>query len=129
MSKCMGWHVLSSSNHLGCGPVDPLGCGTGCLLSAPTGDRVIAVRCGHGEDAEDRVSSATSVWVGSQRGMANGDSGSVLYQEGKWQGVPGEIWWILFRFSDKDLIYESHFRFLPACSCFRVGRSEPAGKG
>jgi len=40
LSKCTGWQVLSSSTfHLGCGPVEPLGNATGCLLASPTGDR------------------------------------------------------------------------------------------
>merc|ERR1711881_255024 len=45
LAKCTGWQVLSaSSHHLGCGPVEPLGNATGCLLANATGDRFISVR-------------------------------------------------------------------------------------
>ncbi|KAH1026766.1 mediator of RNA polymerase II transcription subunit 17 isoform X1 [Dendroctonus ponderosae] len=45
LAKTMGWQSLANSNHLGSGPVDPLGNATSCLLASPTGDRIIAVRC------------------------------------------------------------------------------------
>jgi len=45
LAKCTGWQVLSSSTyHLGCGPVEPLGNATGCLLANCVGDKFIAVR-------------------------------------------------------------------------------------
>ena len=45
LAKCTGWQILSaSSHHLGCGPVEPLGNATGCLLANPSGDRFISVR-------------------------------------------------------------------------------------
>ena len=45
LAKCTGWQVLSSSTyHLGCGPVEPLGNATGCLLANSVGDKFIAVR-------------------------------------------------------------------------------------
>ena len=45
LAKCTGWQVLSSSTqHLGCGPVEPLGNATGCLLANPAGDKFVAVR-------------------------------------------------------------------------------------
>ena len=91
LSKCTGWQVLSSSNNLGCGPAEPLGCGTGCLLSAPAGDRLLAIRCGHGGDeGEDEAPPTASVYVGTERGEeANGSS--ALYGQGKWTGVPGKL--------------------------------------
>lgn len=34
-----------SISYLGTGAVEPLGNASSCLLSSPTGDRIIAVRC------------------------------------------------------------------------------------
>lgn len=45
LAKTMGWQALGNSNHLGSGPVEPLGNAASCLLASPTGDRIIAVRC------------------------------------------------------------------------------------
>lgn len=45
LAKCMGWQFLANSSHLGLGTVEPLGNASSCILSSPTGDRVIAVRC------------------------------------------------------------------------------------
>ncbi|CAH1968736.1 unnamed protein product [Acanthoscelides obtectus] len=45
LAKTMGWQALGNSNHLGTGSVEPLGNASSCLLSSPTGDRIIAVRC------------------------------------------------------------------------------------
>ncbi|XP_057656069.1 mediator of RNA polymerase II transcription subunit 17 [Diorhabda carinulata] len=45
LAKTMGWQALGNSNHLGTGTVEPLGNASSCLLSSPTGDRIIAVRC------------------------------------------------------------------------------------
>ena len=36
--------MSSSTYHLGCGPVEPLGNATGCLLANSVGDKFIAVR-------------------------------------------------------------------------------------
>ena len=45
LARCTGWTVLSSSGSLGCGPVEPLGGASGCLLASPGGgERLIAVR-------------------------------------------------------------------------------------
>ena len=48
--------LSSSTYHLGCGPVEPLGNATGCLLSNPAGDKFIAVR-------HSPQSGAASVYV------------------------------------------------------------------
>lgn len=45
VGRCMGWQLLASSSHLGCGPVEPLGNASSCLLASPNGDRMIAIRC------------------------------------------------------------------------------------
>lgn len=45
LAKVMGWNYLSSSTHLGMGHVEPLGNASGCLVTSPQGDRMIAVRC------------------------------------------------------------------------------------
>ncbi|XP_055389392.1 mediator of RNA polymerase II transcription subunit 17 [Condylostylus longicornis] len=44
LAKCMAWQVLSNSNHLGIGSVEPLGNASACLLASPNGDRMIAVQ-------------------------------------------------------------------------------------
>ena len=70
--------MLSSSNNLGCGAVEPLGSATGCLLSNPTGDRYIAVRIVPGP--------STSVWI-STAPCKDFYPGSVL-QDRKWENLP-----------------------------------------
>ncbi|XP_066245279.1 mediator of RNA polymerase II transcription subunit 17 [Euwallacea similis] len=45
LAKTLGWQPLGNSNHLGSGPVEPLGNAASCLLASPTGDRIIAVKC------------------------------------------------------------------------------------
>ncbi|KAG5683576.1 hypothetical protein PVAND_012849 [Polypedilum vanderplanki] len=44
LSRCMAWQLLSNSNHLGIGDVEPLGNANSILISSPLGDRVIAVQ-------------------------------------------------------------------------------------
>lgn len=44
VAKCMAWQTLSNSNHLGIGPVEPLGNACSILVASPTGDRMIAVQ-------------------------------------------------------------------------------------
>lgn len=44
VAKCMAWQILSSSNHLGIGSVEPLGNASACLLASPNGDRLLAVQ-------------------------------------------------------------------------------------
>lgn len=44
VAKCMAWQVLSNSNNLGIGPVEPLGNASSCVLASPNGDRLIAVQ-------------------------------------------------------------------------------------
>ncbi|XP_046442913.1 mediator of RNA polymerase II transcription subunit 17-like [Daphnia pulex] len=46
LARFLGWHVVSSSAHLGLGPVEPLGNASSCILSSPSGNRVLSVRCG-----------------------------------------------------------------------------------
>ncbi|XP_036322678.1 mediator of RNA polymerase II transcription subunit 17 [Rhagoletis pomonella] len=44
LARCMAWTVLSNSNNLGIGKVEPLGNASSCLLASPNGDRMIAVQ-------------------------------------------------------------------------------------
>ncbi|KAL7729587.1 hypothetical protein ACLKA6_007871 [Drosophila palustris] len=44
LARCMAWTVLSNSNHLGIGKVEPLGNASSCLLASPNSDRMIAVQ-------------------------------------------------------------------------------------
>jgi len=46
LARFLGWHVVSSSAHLGLGPVEPLGNASSCMLSSPSGNKILAVRCG-----------------------------------------------------------------------------------
>lgn len=40
----MAWQLLSNSNHLGIGDVEPLGNANAILIASPLGDRIIAVQ-------------------------------------------------------------------------------------
>uniref|UniRef100_A0A1A9WJM0 Mediator of RNA polymerase II transcription subunit 17 n=1 Tax=Glossina brevipalpis TaxID=37001 RepID=A0A1A9WJM0_9MUSC len=44
LARCMAWPVISNSNHLGIGKVEPLGNASSCLLASPNSDRMIAVQ-------------------------------------------------------------------------------------
>lgn len=44
LSRCMAWQLLSNSNHLGIGDVEPLGNANAILIASPLGDRIIAVQ-------------------------------------------------------------------------------------
>ncbi|EDW13736.1 mediator of RNA polymerase II transcription subunit 17 [Drosophila mojavensis] len=44
LARYMAWTVLSNSNHLGIGKVEPLGNASSCLLGSPNSDRMIAVQ-------------------------------------------------------------------------------------
>ncbi|KAH8381725.1 hypothetical protein KR093_011173 [Drosophila rubida] len=44
LARSMAWTVLSNSNHLGIGKVEPLGNASSCLLASPNSDRMIAVQ-------------------------------------------------------------------------------------
>lgn len=44
VAKCMAWQILSNSNHLGIGSIEPLGNASSILLASPNGDRMIAVQ-------------------------------------------------------------------------------------
>lgn len=39
LARFLGWHVVSSSAHLGLGPVEPLGNASSCILSSPSGNK------------------------------------------------------------------------------------------
>uniref|UniRef100_T1GD12 Mediator of RNA polymerase II transcription subunit 17 n=1 Tax=Megaselia scalaris TaxID=36166 RepID=T1GD12_MEGSC len=60
LAKCLAWQVLSNSNHLGIGSVEPLGNASACLLSSPNGDRMIAVELRSYNSLEARVFIAKS---------------------------------------------------------------------
>lgn len=44
VAKCMAWQMLSNSNNLGIGGIEPLGNASSILLASPNGDRMIAVQ-------------------------------------------------------------------------------------
>jgi len=80
LAKCTGWQVLSSSTyHLGCGPVEPLGNATGCLLANSVGDKFIAVR-------HSPASGQASVYVASSP-KKDFYTTSVL-RDAKWSNLP-----------------------------------------
>jgi len=81
LAKCTGWQILSSSTyHLGCGVVEPLGNAVGCLLGSPSGDRFIAVR--HGSHGHTGV----TVYVSSAP-CKDFFVGSVV-KDKKWENLP-----------------------------------------
>lgn len=41
LARFLGWHVVSSSAHLGLGPVEPLGNASSCMLSSPSGNKLV----------------------------------------------------------------------------------------
>jgi len=80
LAKCTGWQMLSSSTyHLGCGVVEPLGNAAGCLLSSPHGgDKFIAVR--HSPQTH------TSVYIASAPSREF-FAGSIV-KDIKWENLP-----------------------------------------
>ena len=80
LAKCTGWQVLSSStHHLGCGSVEPLGNATGCLLSNPAGDRLIAVR-------HSPQSGTASVFVATS--PKKDFFTTSIIKDGRWSNLP-----------------------------------------
>ena len=79
LAKCTGWQMLSSSTyHLGCGVVEPLGNAAGCLLQSPTGDKFIAVR--HSPQTQ------TAVYIASAP-CRDFFAGSIV-KDSKWENLP-----------------------------------------
>lgn len=79
LAKCTGWQMLSSSTyHLGCGVVEPLGNAAGCLLQSPTGDKFIAVR--HSPQTQ------TAVYIASAP-CRDFFAGSIV-KDAKWENLP-----------------------------------------
>lgn len=60
LSKCMGWQMLSNSNHMGIGSVEPLGNASSCMLASPKGDRILAVQIRCDPQIDVKVSIAHS---------------------------------------------------------------------
>lgn len=58
LSKLIGWQMLSSCNHVGVGPVEPLANASSVIMASPTGDRVIALRCGPQSGIQVGIQSA-----------------------------------------------------------------------
>ncbi|XP_035232454.1 mediator of RNA polymerase II transcription subunit 17-like [Stegodyphus dumicola] len=87
LAKLMGWKVLSTCNNLGVGVVEPIGNASSVLMASPTGDRVIAVRCG----------PKTGVHVSVSYSPQQPDFyPSTLVRDRKWQNLAGsfrEVLW------------------------------------
>ncbi|KAK6635996.1 Mediator of RNA polymerase II transcription subunit 17 [Polyplax serrata] len=81
LAKCMGWQILANSLHLGLGSVEPLGNASSILLTSPTGDRMIAVRC----DPQ----SGIQVWI-AQSPRKDFFPGQ-LVKERKWENLGGSF--------------------------------------
>jgi len=80
LAKCTGWQMLSSSTyHLGCGVVEPLGNAAGCLLQSTTGDKFIAVR--HSPQTQ------TAVYIASAP-CRDFFAGSIVKDANKWENLP-----------------------------------------
>lgn len=60
LSKCLGWQMLSNSNHMGIGSVEPLGNASSCMLASPKGDRILAVQIRCDPQIDVKVSIAHS---------------------------------------------------------------------
>ncbi|KAG1652190.1 Mediator of RNA polymerase II transcription subunit 17 [Nymphon striatum] len=58
LTKPMNWQILASSNQVGVGHMEPHGNAASCLLSSPSGDRIIAIR--YGIDSGIQVSMQSS---------------------------------------------------------------------
>lgn len=87
LAKLMGWKVLSTCNHIGVGPVEPIGNASSVIMASPTGDRVIAVRCGPQTGVHVSVSSSPQ-----QQDFYP----STLVRDRKWQNLSGnfrEVCW------------------------------------
>jgi mediator of RNA polymerase II transcription subunit 17 len=81
LAKTMGWQFLANSNHLGTGAVEPLGNASSCLLSSPTGDRIISVRCEH----------QTGIQVSVAHSPRSDFFPSRLVTERKWEHLGGQF--------------------------------------
>lgn len=82
----MGWHILANSSHLGLGSVEPLGNASSVILTSPTGDRMIAVRC--------EPQAGIQVWI-AQSPRKDFFPGQ-LVKERKWENLGGgfkEVKW------------------------------------
>lgn len=88
LSKCMAWQILSNSNNLGIGSVEPLGNASSCLLVSPNGDKMIAVqvRCDPQIDVKVYISqcpkkdyTAGNILEGDHWAQINGDFQEVSY--------------------------------------------------
>lgn len=82
LAKLMGWKVLSTCNHIGIGSVEPIGNASSVLMASPTGDRVIAVRCG------PRTGVHVSVSYSPQQ---QDFYPSTLVRDRKWQNLAGSF--------------------------------------
>uniref|UniRef100_A0A0A9WMF7 Mediator of RNA polymerase II transcription subunit 17 n=1 Tax=Lygus hesperus TaxID=30085 RepID=A0A0A9WMF7_LYGHE len=86
LAKCMGWHYLANSSHLGIGAVEPLGNACSCILASPMGDRLIAVRC------EPHGGVQVSIAHSPKKDFFSGQ----LVKERKWENLGGgfkEVRW------------------------------------
>ncbi len=90
--RCTGWTVLSSSGSLGCGPVEPLGGVSGCLLASPGGgERLIAVRHSPQTLASVAVGRRRRRRgrTGSRKRKAEGDENGEDEEDMAWNDLPG----------------------------------------
>ncbi|KAL0267365.1 UNVERIFIED_CONTAM: hypothetical protein PYX00_009654 [Menopon gallinae] len=81
LAKCMGWQILANSSHLGLGSVELLGNASSIILTSPTGDRMIAVRC--------EPQSGIQVWI-AQSPRKDFFPGQ-LVKERKWENLGGSF--------------------------------------
>lgn len=81
LAKCMGWHFLANSSHLGLGAVEPLGNASSCILASPIGDRMIAVRC------EPQTGVQVAIAHSPRKDFFPGQ----LVRERKWENLGGSF--------------------------------------
>ncbi|XP_015924688.1 mediator of RNA polymerase II transcription subunit 17 [Parasteatoda tepidariorum] len=82
LAKLMGWKVLSSGINLGVGSVEPTGNASSVLMTSPTGDRVIALRCSPKNGIHVSVSFSP---------QTTDFYPSTLVRDRKWQNLSGSF--------------------------------------
>ncbi|GIY17893.1 mediator of RNA polymerase II transcription subunit 17, partial [Caerostris darwini] len=82
LAKLMGWKVLSLGVNLGVGNVEPTGNACSVLMTSPTGDRVIALRCSPKNGIHVSVSFSP---------QTTDFYPSTLVRDRKWQNLAGSF--------------------------------------
>ncbi|XP_037946657.1 mediator of RNA polymerase II transcription subunit 17 [Teleopsis dalmanni] len=102
LARCMAWTVLSNSNHLGIGKVEPLGNASSCLLASPNSDRMIAVQI--------RCDPQIDVKVYIARSPRQDFFPSPLVPEKFWENLGGQFKEVRFdKIEGKNFLHKMEF--------------------